>query len=50
MTTRGDVVRYKIVRGYIAARYCRHGSVARGNARAVVSRNSIDVLKIIFKK
>ncbi len=35
--TRGNVVRGKVARGYVAARYCRRGSVARGNVRAVVS-------------
>ncbi len=35
--TRGKVARGKVARGYVAARYCRRGSVARGNVRAVVS-------------
>jgi hypothetical protein len=39
MTTRGNVARCKVTRGYVAARYCRRGTVARGNVRAVVSRN-----------
>ncbi len=32
-------MRGKVARGDVAARYCRRGSVARGNARAVVSWN-----------
>ncbi len=28
MTTLGNVARCKVARGYVAARYCRHDSVA----------------------
>jgi hypothetical protein len=41
MTTRGNVARCKVTRGYIAAWYCRRGTVARGNVRAVVSQNQL---------
>ncbi len=34
---RGNVARCKVARGYVATRYCRRGSVARGNDRAVMS-------------
>jgi hypothetical protein len=36
---RGKVSRGEVARGYIAAQLCRRGSVARGNDRAIVSRN-----------
>ncbi len=48
MTTRGNVARCKVTRGYVAARYCRRGTVARGNVRAVVSRNPNRYIDLSF--